>query len=141
MTVSSDSPAIDERWTTSQAPGLAHVVRRLFAYPSTLLRHRDLITTTVRRDIEAQFTGTLLGWFWPLLFPVFMFITYYFIFAKILAFKFPDMEPGMEAAMGIYMFTGIARFADLFHDGRRGEVGLLVSGSFTRTALMDLIFK
>lgn len=39
------------------------------------------------------------------------------------------------------MLIGIARFADLFHDGRVGLVRFDGSGSFTRTALMDLIFK
>jgi hypothetical protein len=39
------------------------------------------------------------------------------------------------------MFTGIARFAVLFQVGRRPVVGFVGVGVFTRTALMDLIFK
>jgi hypothetical protein len=39
------------------------------------------------------------------------------------------------------MFTGIARFAVLFHVGRRPAVGFFGAGDFTLTALMDLIFK
>ena len=40
-----------------------------------------------------------------------------------------------------YKFIGIARLADLFHDGRRGLTLLVCSGSLTRTDLTDLIFN
>ncbi|QDU66689.1 ABC transporter permease [Engelhardtia mirabilis] len=99
--------ASDDGWITSDPPGPAHVVRRLVGLPTMLARHRDLIYTSVRRELEARFTGTLLGWLWPLVYPVFMFVVYYFIFARLLDLKLPDLPEGLEASMGIYMFTGI----------------------------------
>jgi hypothetical protein len=39
------------------------------------------------------------------------------------------------------MFTGIARLADFDQAGRRDFAVLFGSGSFTRTARMDLIFN
>jgi lipopolysaccharide transport system permease protein len=102
--------ALDEDgWVTARPPGAAQVLRRFLGFPSVLLRNLDLVRTSTRRMIEAQFTGSVLGWFWPLFTPIALFFVYYFIFTKLLGFKLGVMGLDAEAAtaMGIYMFTGI----------------------------------
>jgi lipopolysaccharide transport system permease protein len=99
-------------WTTAEPPGWRYVGRRFARLPATLIAHQDLIRSSVRRELEARFSGTVLGWAWPLVFPVFTFVVYYFIFAELLALKFgDDLPPEMRAAMGVYMFTGIVVWA------------------------------
>ena len=102
--------ALDEDgWVTARPPGAAQVLRRFLGFPSVLLRNLDLVRTSTRRMIEAQFTGSVLGWLWPLFTPIALFFVYYFIFTKLLGFKLDVMGLPAEAAtaMGIYMFTGI----------------------------------
>ena len=104
------APAASRRepaWVTSEPQGPREYLRRLAGFPLTAWRHRDLIGSSVRRELEARFSGTLLGWAWPLLYPVFMFTVYYFVFTKLLAMRFPELPEQYEAAMGVYMFVGI----------------------------------
>lgn len=103
---SDGSHAIGE-WITSQAPTAKEVVGRVLTFPRLLARHRDLIQTSVGRDLRTRFQGTVLGFAWPLVHPLFIFAVYYFLFTKLLSFKLPDLQPGQEAAMGVYMFIGV----------------------------------
>ena len=52
----------------------------------------------------------------------------------------PGISWGYRENLG-YKLIGIARLADLFHDGRRGLNLLACSGRLTRTDLTDLIFN
>lgn len=107
-------PAGDEsgsRWVTSQAPRVVEIVKRVFGFPKMLVKHRDLITSSVKRELATRFQGTLLGFMWPLVHPLFIFAVYYFIFTKLLSFKMPNLQPGQESAMGVYMFIGVVVWA------------------------------
>ena len=103
-------------WITARPPKALEVIQRIVRFPMLCAEHRDLIRTSVKRDLQARFTGTVLGWVWPLLSPLLLFAVYYFIFANLLGFKFGDELPeGQEAAFGIFMFVGVmawAAFAD-----------------------------
>ncbi len=94
-------------WVTASPPRVIEVVQHVFRFPWLLWRHRDLITTSVGRELRSRFSGTVLGWAWPLLTPLLFFGIYYFIFTKLLAFKFEELPPEQEAAMGVYMFVGV----------------------------------
>jgi ABC-type polysaccharide/polyol phosphate export permease len=96
-----------EGWVSARPPRPMEIVQRVVTFPRLALEHGDLIWTSVRRELEARFKGTLLGWFWPLVHPLFLFAVYYFIFTKLLALKMPALPAGQEAAMGVYMFSGI----------------------------------
>jgi ABC-type polysaccharide/polyol phosphate export permease len=84
-----------------------------------------LISSSVRRELEARFSGTLLGWAWPLLYPVFMFTVYYFVFTKLLAMRFEELPKHLEAAMGVYMFVGILAWTG-FAEGMLRAGGVIV---------------
>lgn len=112
-------------WVTSEPQGPGEYLRRLAGFPLTAWRHRDLIGSSVRRELEARFSGTLLGWAWPLLYPVFMFTVYYFVFTKLLAMRFPELPEQYEAAMGVYMFVGILSWTG-FAEGMLRAGGVIV---------------
>lgn len=94
-------------WVTAAPPSAMDVVQHVVAFPRLIWRHWDLVITSVQRELQARFTGTLLGWAWPLVHPLFMFAVYYFIFTRLLAVKFGELPPELKSAMGVYMFTGI----------------------------------
>ncbi len=100
-----------EGWVTAAPPRAVEVMRRIVAFPYTLARHRDLVVTSVRRELQARFTGTVLGMAWPLVHPVFLFLVYYFIFTKLLNMRFPGLPDEQKAAMGVFMFVGVAVWA------------------------------
>jgi ABC-type polysaccharide/polyol phosphate export permease len=107
-------------WVTASPPKAIEVVQRVLGFPKLLVTHRDLVTTSVNRELRARFTGTVLGLLWPLVHPLFMFAVYYFIFTKLLQFKMPDLPKEHESAMGVFMFVGIliwAAFADAISRG------------------------
>jgi len=125
-------PAADVGWVSARRTPLAEVLLRLVTLPALLAEHRDLITTSVRRDLEARFRGTVLGWVWPLIHPLFLFVVYYFIFTKLLSFKIPNLPEGQEAALGVYMFTGILSWAALSETLTRATSVILDNGNLIK---------
>lgn len=73
-----------------------------------------MLLTSVKRDLQARFRGTLLGFAWVLALPLLQFAIYAFIFTQLLGVKLgSDAAPA--GAMGVYMFTGTlvwSAFAD-----------------------------
>ncbi len=119
-------------WVTSRAPKLLEVFQRIFTLPVRMLVHRDLITTSVKRDLEARFSGTMLGWAWPLVHPMFLFVVYYFIFTKLLNFKIPNLPAGQESALGIFMFCGIMSYATISEGVIRGANTFIENGNLIK---------
>ncbi len=119
-------------WITSRPTRMGEALQRLVRLPALIVEHRDLIITSVKRDLEIRFSGTLLGWFWPLVHPLFLFVVYYFIFTKLLNFKIPNLPPGSEAALGVYMFCGIIAFSAISDALTRGTNVIVDSGNLIK---------
>ncbi|MBI1382793.1 MAG: hypothetical protein GC161_17100 [Planctomycetaceae bacterium] len=94
-------------WVGSDAPSIWTLIARVPAFPRKVLNHRDLVLSSIIRELRARFQGTLLGWMWPLVYPIFMFAVYYFIFAELLQMKMPGITDDQKPAMGIFMFVGV----------------------------------
>jgi len=102
------APVAASEWVSARPLRALELLQRVLRFPWLVVRSRDLVLTSVRRDLDARFTGTLLGWFWPLVTPVFLFAVYYFIFTKLLAMKLPpEAVAGRETTLGVYMFVGV----------------------------------
>ncbi|MCZ6597175.1 MAG: ABC transporter permease [Planctomycetota bacterium] len=109
------------------------VFGRVIGFPRLIVEHRDLISTSVRRELRARFTGTVLGLAWPLLHPIFLFAVYYFIFTRFLGFKFGESLPvGQEAAFGVYMFVGVLVWAAFAETISRGTGVVLENGNLIK---------
>jgi lipopolysaccharide transport system permease protein len=119
-------------WRDGSAPGWGYVLGRLVNSPRVIARHWDMVWTSVRRELEVRLTGTLLGWAWPLVSPVFMFAIYYFIFAELLKFKMPNLPEHLKAAMGVYMFTGIVVWSGLAEAVGRGTSTIVENGNLIK---------
>ncbi len=103
---SSSTSVLDERaWISASPPTARSLVLRLLAWPQTVFERRDLILTSVRRDLEARVRGTVFGLLWMLAQPVLLFAVYAFLFTTLLGVRLGGS--GVPAgAMGVYMFSG-----------------------------------
>jgi ABC-type polysaccharide/polyol phosphate export permease len=68
-----------------------------------LVRYRGLIQTLVTRDLKARYRGSVLGFFWSFINPLFLLLIYSFVFSTVLPrAEDPDLEP-----YALFMFCGI----------------------------------
>lgn len=122
-------------WVTSSRPKLLEILRRLLCFPKLCSLHRDLIGTSIKRDLEARFQGTILGWFWPLFQPLFLFVVYKYIFVDLLKFKMPAPEgsgDSAEFAMGVYMFVGVLIWSSVADMLIRGTGAIVDNGDLIK---------
>lgn len=71
----------------------------------TLLRHRRLIGSMVRRDIAARYRGSLGDLVWSVLNPVLLMLTYYFVFGMVLQARF-GADPS-RSGFALYFLAGM----------------------------------
>jgi ABC-type polysaccharide/polyol phosphate export permease len=108
------------------------VLARLIGFPALLARHRDLVSTSVRRGLEARFQGTLFGWLWPLVQPLFLFAIYYFIFTELLLQRMPELPAEQQAGLGVYMFCGMLAWSALAESLGRGTNVIVENGNLIK---------
>ncbi len=100
-------PSTTSAWVEAGEPGLADVLRSAAGIPRRVWRARELVAASVRRELAARLSGTLLGKLWPLVQPLLVFAIYWFVFTRLLGFRMPSLPPEQGAAMGVWMFTGV----------------------------------
>jgi lipopolysaccharide transport system permease protein len=102
-------------WVEATPAGVGEIARAVAGFPALVWRHRDFVRTSVRRDLAARLSGTLLGRAWPLIAPLAMFAAYYFLFTRIFGVRVGALPPEQRGALGVYMFLGVviwSAFAD-----------------------------
>jgi homopolymeric O-antigen transport system permease protein len=68
-----------------RAARLWQMLLRSFYYPlRTCARHRTLIASMVRREMQGRYRGSMAGAWWTLIQPLLLMLTYYFVFGIIL---------------------------------------------------------
>lgn len=130
--VASGAPGDAPVWVTARPPRAAEILLRIVCFPRLVVEHRDLISTSVKRELEARFKGTVLGWAWPLVQPLFLFAVYYFIFTELLQFKIPNLPEDKKAAMGVFMFVGITAWATIAETLTRGTNAIVDNGNLIK---------
>ncbi len=90
-----------------------HNLKQRYRYPVILLKQ------LVKTDFKLRYQGSVLGYMWSLLKPLFLFITLYFVFAKFL--KFGDTIPHYPQ----YLLLGILLW-NYFTEVTVGSVGAIV---------------
>jgi ABC-type polysaccharide/polyol phosphate export permease len=98
--------APDDPWVVAGRPGAAELWARFCSWPGLLWSRRDLVVTSVRRDLAARFRGTLLGCAWVIAQPLLLFGIYAFIFTQLLGVRLGAGDAAPPGTLGVYMFTG-----------------------------------
>ncbi len=94
-------------WVAAERPSPGAVLRDALGAPARCLAARELVAASVRRELAARLSGTVLGKLWPLVQPLLVFAIYWFVFTRLLGFRMPSLPPEQGAAMGVWMFTGV----------------------------------
>jgi len=119
-------------WVSARPTRTVEIVRRVLRFPHVVHEHRDLVVTSLKRDLAARFQGTVLSWAWPFLQPLFLFGVYYFIFTELLAQRFPDLPDSQKAAMGVYMFSALVPWQALAESLVRGTSVIVDNGNLIK---------
>ena len=67
-----------------------------------LWRHRTLVAVLVRRELDARYRASVLGFFWSLLNPLLMLAVYAVVFTYIFSPRFPGADP-----YPLFLFSGL----------------------------------
>ncbi len=70
-----------------------------------IARHRSLIGSFVKRDLQARYRGSAIGLFWSVIHPLIMLVLYTFVFSTILKVRVGAAEGTGNFA--IYLFCGM----------------------------------
>jgi len=132
MSTDLERPAAAAEWVTPRPARATEVLARLVTLWGLVRRNADLVRTTLRRDLSARFQGTLFGWAWPLIQPLFLFGVYYFIFTELLNFKMPNLPADQKSAMGVYMFCGMIVWAAMADSLSRGTSVIVDNGNLIK---------
>ena len=120
MSPEATTPGVESAWIGPPRPSVAGIWRGLVGVPAQLARHRRMVQVSVLRDLRARFSGTVLGWGWPLLQPLVLFGVYAFVFTKLFGVRLPATPPGSEGLLGVYMFLGVLVWSSIAESLARG---------------------
>ncbi|WP_338038384.1 ABC transporter permease [Microbacterium paulum] len=87
-----------------------------------ILRHRELLGLLVRRDLQARYRDSFLGFLWTVIRPIVQFLMYYIVLGQFLR-----AAQGIDQ-FAIYLFSGLTLFA-FFSDMVFGSTGSIVGNA------------
>ncbi len=129
-----------EAAVTLRTLGLARLWRALgqaFTYPlGTMIRHRSLIRSMVRRDIAGRYRASYAGLFWTVIHPLLMMVTYYFVFGVVLRTRFGD--GGLPAGFLMYFLAGMLPWLAFSEAVGRAPTTVIEHASFVKKLLFPV---
>lgn len=96
-----------------------------FSMLQAIWRSRGLIKVSVEREISSRYKGSMLGFFWAFLIPLFLLLVYTFVFSTIFKARW-SAESGSRVEFALVLFAGLIIF-NIFSDCLNKSSGLIVS--------------
>lgn len=114
-----------------------HPLRAAFRLPLVVVKHHELLSAFVRRELRARIEGSTLGRVWPVVQPAVLFAIYYLVFARILKIGFSDdLAPHGPEGEGwrstFYLITGILPWTVLAESLSRGSGVVLENANLVK---------
>lgn len=119
-------------WIEADAPLFPRALRRSLGLLPNLIVHRALWIAGARREVAARLAGTLLGKLWPLVQPLVLFGVYYTLFARVFGMDFKSRQGAGGAAMGVYLFLGVAVWTAFAEGLARGTLAFTERGELIK---------
>lgn len=96
-----------------------------------LPRYRGLIQSLVARELKARYRGSVLGFFWSFINPLFLLLIYTFVFSVVL----PGTRPGTIEPYALFMFCGILPWTWFSSSLAESAGCLIASGNLIKKVL------
>jgi lipopolysaccharide transport system permease protein len=107
----------------AKAQGAIARERTMIAQVAQLFRYRLLIQSLVSRELKARYRGSVLGFFWSFVNPLLLLLTYWLVFAHILAgWRTQTVTPYF-----LFLFCGILPWT-WFSSSIAQSAGVLIAG-------------
>ena len=133
---------IEEQLITTNLKRLASIRRRrslrlALTLPWQLIRqNRRLMYSLVRRDILGRYRGSFGGWFWTILNPLLLMLTYFFVFGLVLKARFgADPSP---ASFALFFLAGMLPWLAVSEALGRAPVNMLEHRVFIKKLLFPV---
>ena len=97
-----------------------------------VLRFRSFVVGSVRRDIAAQYQGSLLGWAWVVLQPLAMIAIYTLIFANVMRSRLAGVED--TYGYSIYLCAGVLTWGFFSEGLTRLQAVFVANGNLLKKA-------
>jgi lipopolysaccharide transport system permease protein len=99
----------------------------------------SLLCTLVQRDLEAQYKGSILGNFWPLLNQLSQLLIYTYVFSVILKVKL-DVKgfPDSSVTFGMWLFAGLIPWTSFTGGIIKGAVSVMNSPNLVKKVVFPL---
>ena len=108
-----------------------------FTYPlATIIRHRSLIRSMVRRDIAGRYRASYAGLFWTVIHPLLMMLTYYFVFGIVLRTRFGD--DSLPGGFLMYFLAGMLPWLAFSEAVGRAPTTVIEHASFVKKLLFPV---
>lgn len=104
---------------------------RVFTLPfQGIWSNRSLMRSMVRRDILGRYRGSFGGWFWTILNPLLLMLTYFFVFGVVLEAKFGN-DPS-KTSFALYFLAGMLPWLAFSEAVGRAPLNMLEYRSFIK---------
>lgn len=80
------------------------------AFFLAFLRHKNLYTQLVRREVIGRYKGSILGFAWAFAMPLLMLGVYTFVFVGVFSMRWPGAEANGGLAYALRLFAGLIVF-------------------------------
>jgi lipopolysaccharide transport system permease protein len=118
-------------YSAEDAPrGFLRHLRPLVHLPAEIARHRFLVMNFFRRELLGRFRGSLLGVFWVLVHPIFLFTIYYLVFGLLFGNWKVGQSP--DPSFAIYLFSGVVAFQALIEATSRSCTIVVENGNLVK---------
>ncbi len=92
---------------------------------ASLWRHRQLVKTSIKREVLGRYRGSVMGVLWSFFNPLFMLAIYTFVFSEVFKARWSAVSTS-KAEFAMVLFAGLIVF-NLFADSINRAPGLILS--------------
>jgi len=103
----------------------------------SIVNHHRLIRALAAREIAARYRGSLLGFAWSVVQPIFMLAIYAFVFSEVFKSRWPG-GTGSKAEFGLVLFAGLLVFNMFSEVFNRAPTLILSNANYVKRVVFPL---